>query len=93
MTVRGTIRIEIERSLAELRSDSVCALDPRAAAVFPDRSAIIRGGLRRSCVDIYARCRLALYSPLLMLHIMYRLHREGRWSDRGTLKLQERARK
>ena len=29
----------------------------RAAAVFPDRTAVIHGGLRRSYRDLYARCR------------------------------------
>ena len=57
MSIRTAYDIDLDRNPANFQALTPLAFLERAAAVFPNRTAIIHGGLRRSYRDFYARCR------------------------------------
>ena len=48
---------DLDRNPANFQPLTPLSLLERAAAVFPDRTAIIHGGLQRSYAEFYARAR------------------------------------
>ena len=49
--------VDLNRNPANFQPLTPLSFLERAAAVFPDHTAIIHGPLRRSYADFYARCR------------------------------------
>ena len=71
--------IDLDRNPANFQPLTPLSFLERAAAVFPDHTAIIHGPLRRSYAEFYARTR-RLASALAQARHQARRHRLGRCS-------------